>query len=496
MTEHTDAASSHGPRKAASPPDPRAETSPAGRPGAVASAAGGPGVEASSVGGPAEAASGSAPRADVTSLRGLRDAAADRSREGAATIVALLLTVAVGARVGVAADVTIGMLLAVPLLPVWLAAATRYRWAGTFLTLGVLCAMTAPVLTALAAPDHAVDPLLERENYVRLAELVLGVGALLWARLHLGLRWLALAYGVGMLIDVAQRAEPSFKFGAGLAVSVIVLGWLTPGLRHGQGAWRRVPRGVQALACVLLGVLFAADDGRSAFAMLLLTAAVVLWQVRIGERSLRRSVWVTVGAVVAAGLAAYGGGQALILDGAFGTATAQRTAEQIEVSGNLLAAGRPEMGATAALLGHRPLGFGPGVPVNGEDLAVAKHGMSLLGYDPDNNYVYHYMFGSGIELHSLFGDLWAVYGPAGAALWLFVVLLVVISLVRRTVRGVADALVVYVAILTLWNLFFSPVYSSVPMLILAVVVLLPRWADAVETPEPAPVPAPAPPPAR
>ncbi|MBE1874779.1 hypothetical protein [Myceligenerans pegani] len=411
--------------------------------------------------------------------RGPRSLAAARNWESAAVVVALVLTVAVGSRLVVAAGVTVGTLLAVALAPVWLSAAAKYRWAGTFLALGALCAITGPVLTTLAEPGHVVDPLLLRENYVRLAELVLGVGALLWARLHLGVRWLAFAYGTGMLIDVVQRGELSFKFGVGLAVSVIVLGWLTPGLRPGRGVWRRVPRTVQAMACVCLGVLFAADDGRSAFAMLLLAAAVVLWQVRIEERSLRRSAWVTVGAVVAAGLAAYGGAQALILDGAFGTAMAQRTAAQIELSGNLLAAGRPEMGATAALIAHRPIGFGPGVPVNGEDLAVAKHGMSQLGYDPENNYVYEYMFGRGIELHSLFGDFWAVYGPAGVLFWVFLLLLVLIALVRRTVRGMADALLVYVAILTAWNLFFSPIYASVPMLILAVVMLLPRWADAV-----------------
>ncbi|MBL0884723.1 hypothetical protein [Myceligenerans indicum] len=409
-----------------------------------------------------------------------RSAAPSPEWESAATVVAFILAVAVGSRLVVAAGVTVGMLLAIVLAPVWLSAAAKYRWAGTFLGLGALCAVTAPVLTELAGHGHAVDPLLERENYVRLAELVLGAGALLWARLHLGVRWLAVAYGVGMLVDVVQRGEASFKFGAGLGVSVLVLGWLIPGLRPGRGVWRRVPRTTQAAACVGLGVLFALDDGRSAFAMLLLTAAVVLWQVRIDERSLRRSAAVTVGAVVAAGLAAYGGARSLILDGAFGTAMAQRTAAQIEVSGNLLAAGRPEMGATAALIAHRPMGFGPGVPLNGHDLAVAKNGMSLLGYDPENNYVYEYMFGRGIELHSLFGDFWAVYGPAGVLLWLFLLLLVLTSLVRRTVRGMADALLVYVAILTAWNLFFSPIYASVPMLILAVVVLLPRWADATE----------------
>lgn len=424
------------------------------------------------VAGPAAGAEDAVPRRR-------RGPAPVREWESAAVVVALILTAAVGSRLVVAAGVSVGTLLAVALAPVWLSAAAKYRWARTFLALGALCAVTGPVLTTLAEPAHVVDPLLLRENYVRLAELVLGAGALLWARLHLGVRWLAVAYGTGMLIDVVQRGEPSFKFGAGLAVTVIVLGWLTPGLRPGRDVWRRIPRTAQAIACVCLGVLFAVDNGRSAFAMLLLTAAVVLWQVRMDKRSLRRSAWVTVGAVVAAGLAAYGGARALILDGAFGTAMAQRTAAQLELSGNLLAAGRPEMGATAALIAHRPLGFGPGVPVNSEDLAVAKHGMSLLGYDPENNYVYDYMFGRGIELHSLFGDFWAVHGPAGVLLWLFLLLLVVVALVRRTVRGMADALLVYVAILTAWNLFFSPIYASVPMLILAVAVLLPRWADAV-----------------
>ncbi|GAA1851214.1 hypothetical protein [Myceligenerans crystallogenes] len=405
---------------------------------------------------------------------------------GAAAIVALLLAVAVGSRLVVGADITLGILCAVPLTPVWLTAAARYRWAWLFLGLGALCAVTGPVLTEAARFDHVIDPLLEREAYVRLAELVIGVGALLWARLQLGTRWLAVAYGLGMLVDALQRAEVSFKFGIGLAVAVIVLGWLTPGLRPGRGTWRRVPRVVQALACVWIGVGFALDDGRSAFAMLLLTAAVVLWQVRMGERSLRRSAWMTAGVVVAAGVSVYSGARALILDGAFGTAMAQRTAEQIEVSGNLLASGRPEMGATTALVGHRPLGFGPGVPANGADLAVARHGMSQLGYDPENDYVYKYMFGQGIELHSLFGDFWAAYGLPGVALWLFVLLLVISSLVRRTTRAMADALLVYVAILTAWNLFFSPIYASVPMLILTVVLLLPRHTDAWE---PVPVPA-------
>lgn len=401
-----------------------------------------------------------------------------RGHQAASVVVALLVSVAVGSRLNVAAEITVGTMCAVVLAPVWLAAAAKYRWAWMFLTLGALCAVTGPALTEAARFDHAVDPLLEREAYVRLAELVLGVGVLLWARLHLGTRWLAVAYGCGMLIDVVQRGEPSFKFGIGLAVSVIVLGWLTPGLRPGRGTWRRVPRATQVMACFGIGVLFALDDGRSAFAMLLLTAAVVLWQARMNEGSLRRSAVLTVGVVGAAGLAVYGGAQALILDGAFGTAMAQRTAQQIELSGNLLVAGRPEMGATTALLAHRPFGFGPGVPVNGVDLAAAKEGMSALGYDPDNNYVYDYMFGSGVELHSLFGDFWATYGPAGVLLWLFLVLLVGASLVRRTVRAMADPLLVYVAILAAWNLFFSPIYASLPMLILAVVLLLPRHTDA------------------
>lgn len=386
----------------------------------------------------------------------------------ATAIVAMLLAVAAGSRIVVAADVSVGTLCALALAPVWLGAASEYRWARTFLLLGALCAVTAPMLTGLAVYDHVVDPLLLRANLARLAELVLGVGALLWARTQLGTTRLACAYGAGMLIDVVARGESSFKFGAGTAVTVIVLAVL--GGRDGRPA----RRGLQVVACVVLGLLFALDDARSAFAMLMLTAAVVLWQVRMGVGSVRRSAAVTVSAVVSTGLAAYAGARALILDGAFGAVTAQRTEAQLATGGNLLVTGRPESGATVALLGDRPLGFGMGVHLNGADLLIAKDGMTALGYDPDNGYVDNYMFGHGIELHSLFGDLWAVYGLAGIALWVFVLVLVLGALVRRATAARADALVVYLVVLTGWNLFFSPIYSSVPILVLTVVLLLAR----------------------
>ena len=68
------------------------------------------------------------------------------------------------------------------------------------------------------------------------------------------------------------------------------------------------------------------------------------------------------------------------------------------------------------------MGFGVGENPTPGDAYVAKAGMAAIGYDPNNGYVEHDMFGSGFELHSVFGDLWAHCGLVGLVLaaYLFV----------------------------------------------------------------------------
>ncbi|MFP3393593.1 hypothetical protein SB782_33000, partial [Brevibacillus sp. SIMBA_076] len=98
----------------------------------------------------------------------------------------------------------------------------------------------------------------------------------------------------------------------------------------------------------------------SGFAILLLTGVLVVCQLRPTSNTKRASTArVLLGLLLVAGIA-YNVGQSLIVDGALGEATQQRTIAQINTSGSLILGGRPELAATAALMQHYPFGFGSG----------------------------------------------------------------------------------------------------------------------------------------
>jgi hypothetical protein len=94
--------------------------------------------------------------------------------------------------------------------------------------------------------------------------------------------------------------------------------------------------------------------------------------------------------------------------------------------------------------------------------------MAELNYDPDNGYVERYMFGSGFELHSVVGDLWTRFGIVGIVLSVTIAVILLAGAGASIANRSATALVVYVVVKTLWNIPFSPVYSAVPLLMLAV----------------------------
>ncbi|MFF2772912.1 hypothetical protein ACFVUP_38015, partial [Streptomyces bacillaris] len=172
---------------------------------------------------------------------------------------------------------------------------------------------------------------------------------------------------------------------------------------------------------------------------------------------------------------AYNVGQSLIVDGALGQATQQRTITQIDTSGSLILGGRPELAATTALMQHYPFGFGSGVYANSAQILVAKQGMAAINYAPNNGYVDNFMFGTGFELHSMVGDLWAGYGVAGLALAVALLWYILRGLGQSIARRTASALLIYLAVRTLWSLFFGPWYSSVTLLTLLIgIALLPR----------------------
>ena len=169
--------------------------------------------------------------------------------------------------------------------------------------------------------------------------------------------------------------------------------------------------------------------------------------------------------------------QAALLDGALGENARARSVAQIERSGSLLTGGRPELGASIALLTARPWGYGSGVFPTGEQIQTAKRGMVTLGYDPDNGYVNRYMFGNGFEVHSLTGDLWILFGLSGLALAVLLALAVGSSLITRLASGTASAVGAFLALRLLWDLAFSPIGSAALTLAVTLAVLLPQVGD-------------------
>lgn len=394
-------------------------------------------------------------------------------------VVAAVALVALGSRLPLGQGLQLGFVGAVVLAPLWWRTATRTR-AGLLVAGAVALAAAAGLwLTAASAGDHATS----RTNAVEWTVLLVGafasVGLFVWCRSVLttwrALLWYGAGLGLGLLRGSTLFDVNPWKFGYAFPVAVVVL---AVALRLGRG-WE-----VAALAT--LALVSALNDSRSAFGLLLLAAGLCLAQVDLRGTGRRRSplVVLATGAALATGV--YHLGQALILDGYLGVATQQRSLEQLRTSGSLIIGGRPELGATWALFREHPWGFGAGTLPSAADVAVAKQGMADTGYDPDNGYVERFMFGGGFELHSVVGGLWAHSGLAGVLLAAVVAGVVTWGVATRIAERTASGLLLFAAANTLWNLFFSPVLTSVPTLVLTLGLLAATRAHGGDAPAPPP----------
>lgn len=391
-----------------------------------------------------------------------------RNRRRLTQAASALLVVLVGSWYSVLGGLTAGTVLTAALLPVVLPAAARFRGAPVLLTVGGVGVGSGLALSALAQVDHRVIDDVTRDAALHVVGILLGVAAVLWARTVWGDAWVALFFGLGMLVDAAlgPTGSNAWKFAFGLPVTVVVLAL----------AWLVRRWFVDVGGLLLLAGVCAVNDSRSMFGLLLMASALVTWQALRRRSSRRMSAGGLLALLAVLGTGVYQLGKALALEGALGTAAAERSTRQIEQSGSLLIGSRPEMGATVALIETRPWGFGFGVVPNGLDLRAAKSGMAELGYDPNNGYVHRYMFGRGIELHSVVADLWAWMGIVGAILAVVMTVLIVRGLVTGLAAGTASALVVALSLRCLWDMFFAPVYSTMSILTLALGLALPLVA--------------------
>lgn len=375
-----------------------------------------------------------------------------------------LLVLLLGAWYPVMGGLTVATILVLALAPVILPAVRRFR-GGTALLGGWLATIAAGlVLAFVSSADHTVVPHLTRDTSLHLLGIALGVPAVLWARTMLRDGEVALLFGAGMLLSAGANLSASnpWKFSLAVPVSIVLLAlaWLT-------GRWL-----VEAAALGVVAALSVVNDSRSMFGLAVMAGALVVWQAGLSRWSRRGTAVRTFVLLAVLGVGAYQLGQALALEGVLGTAAAERSERQIATSGSLLVGSRPEMGATSALVGHRPEGFGLGVLVRGDELAVAKSGMAELGYDPNNGYVERYMFGQGVELHSFVGNLWAWCGLVGVLMGMALLVLVVRGLVTRLADRTASGLVVLLCVRSLWDLFFAPIYSTMVFFTLLLGLLL------------------------
>jgi hypothetical protein len=289
--------------------------------------------------------------------------------------------------------------------------------------------------------------------------LACGIGATLWARSRTSLPVVGALFGVGLLLGINPSgesfAENPWRFGFSLPVTVIVLAV--------AARWRK--RWVDVVAVLALAGVSAVNGGRSTSAILLMVALLVLWQSWGRPASSRLAALRT--------LVLYLSVQAAILEGALGESAQLRTELQLSTSGTLITGGRPEIGATAALMSASPGGFGGGSVPSMTDVLVAKSGMAALGYEPNNGYVENYMFGSGFELHSVIGDLWAWCGIPGLALSVVLLIFLVARTAVLTTGRAASALLLFLGVKSVWNLLFAPLESALAVLVLAVALMAP-----------------------
>lgn len=379
------------------------------------------------------------------------DVMASRPTIGTA-IIAAVGAAAAAMRYQFGPGLSLCLVVAISLAPVWLGVLKQYRGARLLIALAVAAAVWGAVLT-VADQDRPSSTSLLISSTSQLLSLVGGAGLLLWSRTVLGIPWTVVAFGAGALGNVALTGgNPAnlWKYSLAVPVALIVLG-----LSMLTGS-----RVAPIIALVVFAGISAVSDSRSMTSFMLMAVAALIWQASAPTAGSRPRPWQTLLWLSAAALGASMLLQALILEGVLGEAAAQRSQAQIDRSGSLITGGRPELGAALALIHARPLGYGSGtVPVS-SDVWIAKTGMHELGYNPNNGYVDVFMFGGHYEVHSVTGDLWVWFGPLGAALVALIVATGAAGTATRLSMRAASGVLVLLTLLGTWDALFSPMLTS------------------------------------
>ncbi|GAB3999313.1 hypothetical protein [Nocardioides marmoraquaticus] len=391
--------------------------------------------------------------------------------------VAVLAVASLALRINLHPLVPLGYAIALAALPVTLGVVRRYRGAG-ILVVSALMAVVGGLAISWAVGPPSFDGLDSVGVGQASRVLMVGLGSLLllWARSVLGARVVIMVYAlatwVTVVLDGVSDVNP-WKFSLSVPTTLLLLSlpWV----------YRRTSAEVAVL--FVLGAVSATQDSRSAAATMLIACALVLTR---RDSATRRVSSLVV--MLRLALFSVGGFlllQAALLSGDLGEEVRQRTMEQTNTSGNVILGGRPELGAWWALIADQPWGYGIGTVPTPSEVYVAKTGMAGLGYDPNNGYVENYMFGQGFEVHSVLGDLWLLAGLPGLLLAMVAITLVVAGMSQQLGQRIASAALIYLAIRVSWDFAFGPIYSALPLLMLALALAMPEKSRPA-SPDPSP----------
>ncbi len=382
----------------------------------------------------------------------------------ATSLIVHAAVVLVGLDFGIGAGISATLPVALVLLPLWLRSLRAYALAPVIAGLMVACVASGIALSSFAAQDHSINASSRSQMLGLLLSGAAGFCLILWARREIPLHRVVALYGLGGVMGALADGRVSWKYGVALPATFLVLGIL-----EGSGSRLRC-----VVAVTALGFIGALDDYRSYFAFCLLAATLTVWQMRPVAEGRPQNRWWPAFLIAGMASAMYLLTSALLTAGYLGAEVQQRTSEQIEASGSLIAGGRPEWAATFQLMRLKPSGYGVGVVPNLEDVHTAKAGLESIniGLNPARD---RYMFGSEFRLHSIIADLWVRYGVIGLALAATILVGVVRGLSFSLAERQAPTSIILAALLALWSLPFEPSYTYwVRVCVAVALVLVPR----------------------
>ena len=388
----------------------------------------------------------------------------------ATVLLVSLLVVMVGLDLRYRFGVSLTLVAALVVLPLWARSVGRYPLAPLIVGLGLASTVSAIVLAERSAVDHSINSLVQTETIFLFLSGLAALVILLWAREVLPLHRIVVLYAVGALASDILASRMSWKYDLSLPAALLVLGLME---RHGI---RRASAAV-LMGFGLIGVL---NDSRSFIAFCAMAAALTLWELRPITSS--QSRWFPAMLMVCLGVATYLLVQSLLVGGYLGSVAQERTIEQSDATGSVLAGGRPEWAATRALVLLNPAGYGVGVKPNWSDLQAAKQGLNAINVDLETHRE-RYMFGTVFNLHSITSDLWVGYGWTGVALAIVICFALVRSLSFQLAARAAPTSVILLAMLGVWFMLFGPFYSNwLEVCVSLGLVLVTRAAGSPVTP--------------